>query len=169
MQFDNNGLASGGLRAIALEIIGSTSIVDDDTTGALACVEPMILTMEDECQRSAIAQSTGFASENRDIVPGIIDGIPTAEAAPVLSDRRPVLLDDNSVSVGVNLDRSAVDKTEYLLLSKRTVQVFDTEAGTQWTDVTHETGALGFKHLPDRLRRLFRAAMGLGIGNALIE
>ncbi|OJH51358.1 hypothetical protein ATN81_02310 [Agrobacterium pusense] len=37
---------------------------------------------------SAVAQGTGFASKDRDIVPGIIDGIATAKAAPMFSDRR---------------------------------------------------------------------------------
>jgi hypothetical protein len=42
-------------------------------------------------ERSALAQGTGFASEDGDTVPGIVDGVATAEAAPVLSDRHPVL------------------------------------------------------------------------------
>lgn len=83
---------------------------------------------------SAVAQGTGFASKDRDIVPGIIDGIATAEAASVFRDRQSILFDDDSISIGMNLDwrPTAVDRTEYLLLSKRTVHVFDTEAGTLW-------------------------------------
>ena len=37
MQFDNDRLPSSGRRAIASEIIGSTSIVDDDIAGASVC------------------------------------------------------------------------------------------------------------------------------------
>ncbi len=56
---------------------------------------------------SAIAQGTGFASKDRDIVPGIIDGIATAEAALVFRDRHSILFDDDPISIGMNLDWAA--------------------------------------------------------------
>ncbi|PPJ49033.1 hypothetical protein C0075_00110 [Rhizobium sp. KAs_5_22] len=52
--------------------------------------------------------------------------------------------------------QSTVVGTEYLLLLKRAVQVFDIEvesnASRRTTDTMDETAALGFGHLPDRLR-----------------
>ena len=39
----------------------------------------------------------------------------------------------------------------------------------EWADVAHEAATLGLEHLPDRLRGLFRVAMGFGIGNAFVE
>lgn len=44
---------------------------------------------------SAFAQGTGLASKDRDIVPGIIDSIATAEAALVFRDRHAILFDDD--------------------------------------------------------------------------
>jgi len=52
----------------------------------------------------------------------------------MLAHDRPVLPYDDAVGVGLDLDwlPTAVDSTEYLLVSNRTVQVFVTEAGTVW-------------------------------------
>jgi len=35
--------------------------------------------------------------------------------------------------------------------------------------ITHKAPTFSLEHLPDRLSRLFRVAMGLGIGNAFVE
>jgi hypothetical protein len=45
----------------------------------------------------------------------------------------PVLADPYALGVGVNVDgRPTAALTEYLLLSNRTRQVFETEAGSAW-------------------------------------
>ncbi len=45
-----------------------------------------------------------------------------------------VLADDDAVGIGLDLNRAptALAATEYLLLSKRTRQVLETDAGTAW-------------------------------------
>jgi hypothetical protein len=51
----------------------------------------------------------------------------------MLGDNPPVLTDHDAVGIGLDLDRpSDRAATEYLLLSKRTRQVLETEAGTAW-------------------------------------
>lgn len=127
-------------------------------------------------ERSAVAQSAGFASEDRNIVPGIIDVIATAKAGPMFGDRHPVLLDDKPISIGVDLDRATdgsrqdgifvVVEANGACLRHRRWHAMEAIEGS---DVMHEAAALGFEHLPDSLRRLFGVAMGLGIGNAFVE
>jgi len=49
-----------------------------------------------------------------------------------VSDNPPILADDDAIRIGMNFDRSS-DSTggdRVLLLSKRTRQVFETDAGT---------------------------------------
>jgi hypothetical protein len=52
----------------------------------------------------------------------------------MLSDNPPVLADHNAIRVSMTSTGrpTALAATEYLLLSKRTRQVFDTDAGTLW-------------------------------------
>jgi hypothetical protein len=51
----------------------------------------------------------------------------------MLAHDHAVLADNDPVGIGMDLGRpTALDSTEYLLLSKRTVQVFNTDAGMQW-------------------------------------
>jgi hypothetical protein len=56
---------------------------------------------------SAVAQGTGFASQYRHVMPGIVDGIAAAERASMLGNDASVLADHDAVGVGVNLDRSS--------------------------------------------------------------
>jgi hypothetical protein len=53
-----------------------------------------------------------------------------AVAALVLGHRAPFPADNDPIGVGVDVDGRPL--TEYLLLSNRTRQVFDTEAGKAW-------------------------------------
>ncbi|CUX06848.1 conserved hypothetical protein [Agrobacterium fabacearum S56] len=125
---------------------------------------------------STITQGTGFASQDRNIVPGVVDSVATTKAAPVFSDRHSILFDDNPIGIGVNLDRAAdgcrqdrifvVVETDGAGLRHRG---WDAVEPVKWADVAHKAATLGLEHLPDRLRRLFGMAMGLGIGNAFIE
>ena len=67
-------------------------------------------------------------------MPGIVGDLVAPEAAGVLADDNAVLLDNDAIGVGVDVDRPAnrLGNTEYLLLSKRTRQVFETEALFVW-------------------------------------
>ena len=67
-------------------------------------------------------------------MPRVIDGLVAAEAPGMLGDDLAVLADDDAIGVGMDLDRTAdgARRQLYLLLSKRTRQVFDTDAGTAW-------------------------------------
>jgi len=52
----------------------------------------------------------------------------------MLADDPSVLADHDALRIGMDFDwtPTALAATEYLLLSKRTKQVFETEAGTAW-------------------------------------
>jgi hypothetical protein len=67
-------------------------------------------------------------------MPGIVDRLATAETARVLADERAVLADHHALGISLDLDRrpTAREATEYLLLSNRTRQVFETDAWTAW-------------------------------------
>jgi hypothetical protein len=70
----------------------------------------------------------------RHVMPGIINRLAAPETAPMLGDEVAILADHNPVGVSVpSTGRPrALALTEYLLLSKRTRQVFETAAGTAW-------------------------------------
>lgn len=53
-----------------------------------------------------LRKSTGFASQNRDIMPGIVDRLATAKATRMLTDIHSVLSDDDPVGIGGNLNRT---------------------------------------------------------------
>ena len=57
-------------------------------------------------ERRAIAKSAGFAGQDRHIMPGIIDRLASAKAAPMFGNDRTILLDDNPVGIGVDFDRT---------------------------------------------------------------
>ena len=67
-------------------------------------------------------------------MPGVVSDVPTAERPLVLGDDPPVLADDDAVGEAwMSTGRpTALALTEYRLLSNRTRQVFDTEAGSAW-------------------------------------
>lgn len=127
-------------------------------------------------ERSTVAQGTGFASEDKDVMPGIIDGIAAAKAALMFRDRHPILLDDDPVRIGMKLDGAtngsrqdrvfAVVEADGAGLRHRGRNAVE---AIEWANVAHEAAAFGFEHLPNCLRRLFGLAMSLGIGNAFIE
>ena len=52
----------------------------------------------------------------------------------MFGDDPAVLADYDAIGIGMDLDRTPdrAAATEYLLLSKRTRQVFETDAGTAW-------------------------------------
>ena len=52
----------------------------------------------------------------------------------MLGDNAPVLADDDAIRIGVNFDGATDGAGSYrvLVLSKRTRQVFETDAGTAW-------------------------------------
>ena len=84
-------------------------------------------------ERRPIAQGARLARQNRHIMPGIVDRLAPAVAAAVFGHRASILADDDPIGVGVDVDElTALALTEYLLLSNRTRQVFDTEAGNAW-------------------------------------
>lgn len=54
-----------------------------------------------------VAQSAGFASQNRHIVPRIVDRLATAKATRMLTDIDAILPDHDLLGIGMNLDRAA--------------------------------------------------------------
>src|SRR5271169_1920750 len=69
---------------------------------------------------------------------------------------------------------TALAFTEYLLLSKRTRQVFDTEAGSAWKPSNRPRYGTRFgrsllEYVPHCLIWSFRMGMRLGVGDALVQ
>ncbi len=101
-------------------------------------------------ERSAVTQSTGFASKNRNIVPRVVDGVATTKAALVFSDRHSILFYDDPISVSVNLDRAAdgcrqdgifvVVEADGTGLRHRGR---DAVEPVKWTNVAHKAATLG--------------------------
>src|SRR3546814_7531205 len=56
---------------------------------------------------------SGFASQNRHIMPRIVGCLAPAKATLMLSDIDPVLPDDDPVGIGMNLDRAADGSREH--------------------------------------------------------
>ena len=85
----------------------------------------------------AVAQGTGLASEHRHVVPRVINqpcrhGRMNEGAQRQYGPSWRIMM---AIRIGVNFDgtiRQRLAATEYLLLSKRTKQVFETDAGTAW-------------------------------------
>jgi hypothetical protein len=63
-------------------------------------------------------------------MPGVVDRVAAAERAGMFANDPPVLADHDAAGISMNLDGTPLAATEYLLLSKRTKQVFDTGAST---------------------------------------
>jgi len=127
-------------------------------------------------ERSAIAQCTRFAGQNRDIVPGIIDGLIPAKTAGVFCDDDAILPNDDPLGIGVNLDRSSDRCRDHGIL----VVIEPDEAGLgdggwnrveaiESTDIGHKGCALCLEHLPDHLVAAFRVFVRFGVGDALVE
>lgn len=80
----------------------------------------------------AIAQRSGFARQNRHIMPRIINGLASSEDAGMLADDHAVLPNGDAVGIGMHLDRTADSGGQHRVLSNRTVQVLATDAGALW-------------------------------------
>src|ERR1700757_3765690 len=67
-------------------------------------------------------------------MPGIVDRGAAAKGTAVVGNNPPILTDDDTIGIGwTSTGRPiALALTEYLLLSKRTRQVSETEACTSW-------------------------------------
>ena len=72
-------------------------------------------------------------------MPGIENGLIPTERAPVLADQAAILTQFDPIGIGADLDRTPdcarshrVFVAVYLLLSNRTRQVLETDAGTAW-------------------------------------
>lgn len=81
----------------------------------------------------SVPEGPGLARQDRHVVPGVVHGLPSSKGPSVLAHDSTVLPDDDPLGIGVWTSTgrpTAVAITEYLLLSKRTVQVLETEAGT---------------------------------------
>ena len=85
-------------------------------------------------ERCPVLESSWLAGQDGNVVPGIVDGLVAAEPAGMLGDDLAVLADHDAVGIGLDFDgpTDRPGRTEYLLLSKRTRQVFETAAGVLW-------------------------------------
>ncbi len=125
---------------------------------------------------SAVAQGTGFASQHRHVMPGIVDGIAATERASMLGNDASVLTDHNPVGVGMNLDRppdGAGRDRVFVVVEAHQAGLRDRcrhrVESVEPAGIGNELWPFRLEHLPHRLLRLFRVAMCLGVGDAFIE
>jgi hypothetical protein len=85
-------------------------------------------------ERSSIPQSPRLAGKDWHVMPGIVNRRAAAKGAAMVGDKTPILADENAIGIAwMSTDRPmALALTEYLLLSKRTRQVFETDACISW-------------------------------------
>lgn len=57
-------------------------------------------------ERSAIPQGTGLASQDRHIMPRIVDGLAPAERAAMLRNTHTILANDDPLGIGMDLHRA---------------------------------------------------------------
>lgn len=127
-------------------------------------------------ERRLVPQGSGFACQNRHIMPGIIDGLAAAEDTCMLTDDHPVLPDDDPLGIGMHIDGPTdcrgkhrvfvVIETHRAGLRHRGRHAVEAVEGT---NIGHELRPLGLEHLLDRLVALFGVTMHLCISNAFVE
>ena len=125
---------------------------------------------------SAVAQRSGFASQHRHVMPGIVDGIAAAERASMLGNDASVLADHNAVGVGMNLYRppdSAGRDRVFIVVEPHQAGLRDRcrhrVESVEPAGIGNELRSLGFEHLPDRLFGQFWMPVRLGVGDALVQ
>src|SRR5262249_58188840 len=109
-------------------------------------------------------------------MPGVIDCLAAAERAGMLGNHPPVLADNNTVGIGMNLDRTA-DRTgrDRVLVVVEAHQAglgdgcWHRVEAIEPAGIGNQSWPLRLEHLPDRLLVPLRMAMRLGIGDAFIE
>ena len=127
-------------------------------------------------ERGTIAQCSGFACQNRHIVPGVIDRLATTEGTGMFADDCPVLPDDDLIGIGMHIDRSAHCSCEDGILvgveahgaglghrGGHTVEVVER------VGIGHQARPFSLEHLPDRPVGRFGMAVRLRIGHAFVE
>lgn len=85
------------LHHLAIAIIATLQLAPD--CGHCWWQDPIL-------ERGSVAQGTGFARQNRHIVPGVIDCLGPAEASRVFTDDHTVLANDDPLGIGMDLDGS---------------------------------------------------------------
>lgn len=58
-------------------------------------------------ERSSIAQCSGFACQNRHIVPRVIDCLTSAKGSGMFTDHHAILPDDDPLGIGMNFHRTS--------------------------------------------------------------
>ena len=125
-------------------------------------------------ERRAVAQRAGLPRQHRHVVPGIVGDLIAAEAAGVLADHHAILLDDDAVGIGMDVDRPADRWRDHRVL----VAVEAHQAGLRhrgarrWKPsnaaaIGDQRRPLGLEHLEDGLVLLLGMRLRLGIGDAL--
>jgi len=127
-------------------------------------------------ERGTITQCSGFACQNRHIVPGVVDSLIPPEGPCMLANDHPVLPEDDPVRISVHIDRPPDRRGQHGIL----VVVESHRAGLrhrgghtveaiEGAGIGHEVRPFGLEHLPDRLVGLFGMAVRLGIGHAFVH
>ena len=109
-------------------------------------------------ERSSVAQGTGFAGQDGDVVQGVIDGFAAPEGTRVAADDSAVLPAFEPIGIGLDLDRTPHGAG----IDGVSVVVEPHEAGLgdgsrnrvesiERANVGHQARSLFFEYLPDRL------------------
>ena len=104
------GFAAGGLDSLQAVVPHATQDLDHLAVAIIAALELAPdrghgLWQHPVPERNTIAQGSGFARQNRHIVPRIIDRLTATEGARMFADDHPVLPDDDPLGIGMHLDR----------------------------------------------------------------
>src|SRR6516225_7783442 len=109
-------------------------------------------------------------------MPGIVDRLAAAEAAPMFADDRAILADHDAIGIGLDLDRPAhrargdrvlvvVDPHQAGLRDRGLRRVEPVER----TAARYQLGALCLESLPDRAVGQLRMLVRLGLSDASVE
>src|SRR6202034_3324419 len=118
-------------------------------------------------ERSAVAQGSRLAGQDRNIAPRIVDGLAATVVAGMLRDDTSILADDDAVGVGMDLDWTTdcagahrvfvvVEPHQTCLRHRGLLRMEPVEA----TAIGDELGPLFLEHLPYGLLGAFGVRVG---------
>lgn len=124
----------------------------------------------------AVPQRTGFAGQNRYIVPGIKNRDAAAKDTIMFTNNGTILPNDDPLGIGLDLhwsaDSTGKDRVFVVVKTNQTrlrYRGWDTMKAVEPAGIGHKAAAFRFQCLPDRLFRHFRVRMDFGIGYAFIH
>ncbi len=175
------GHAAEDLNHLAVTVIAALQLAADPGQGGWQHPIP---------ERGTIAQSAGFASQNTDIVPRVIDRLTSPVDAGMVSDDYTILPDDDPIRIGIHINRppdgrrdggvsvpQGIDPPDQFLIfvtvephrtglrHRRGHAVESVERPSIW----HKLRPFRLEHIPDRLVGQVRMTVRFGVGHAFVQ